>query len=64
MRKSYLALVLGLAVALMGTAAFAKSGMVVKIGGTSISHVFYEAIESKFRAKGYDCEFIMFQRCG
>ena len=60
MRKSYLALVLGLAVALMGTAAFAKSGMVVKIGGTSISHVFYEAIESKFRAKGYDCEFIMF----
>ena len=50
MRKSYLALVLGLAVALMGTAAFAKSGMVVKIGGTAISHVFYEAIESKFRA--------------
>ena len=41
MRKSYLALVLGLAVALMGTAAFENIAKGVKIGGTSISHYFF-----------------------
>lgn len=38
----------------------AKAPEVIKIAGTGISEVFYEAMKEKFEAKGYKTEFIAF----
>lgn len=38
----------------------AKAPEVIKVAGTGVSEVFYEAIKEKFEAKGYKTEFIAF----